>query len=247
MTRVTASGPAAGKDDASEQRNENVTKQTQIRRSPLAGAAFWMLAGVAAVAVPVLVPTAALAQAAKGSQASADFVQALGDKAIATLADPKISKDQAKAVFRDLLNQNFDINTISRFVLGRYWNIATDAQKKEYQAAFEQMIVEVYAERFSQYAGEKFKVGGAQASGANDAVVTSQVLRPGGQPPVNVSWRVRSKDGSHKIIDVIVENVSMSVTQRSEFASVIESNGGRFDALLDALRQRIQSPQQAQK
>lgn len=238
--RVTADGPATGNDDASAKRIDDVTMQTQNRRSPLAAAAFWMLAGVAAVAVPVLAPTAVQAQAAKG-QASADFVQGLGDKAIATLADPKVSKDQAKAVFRDLLNQNFDINTISRFVLGRYWNVATDAQKKEYQTLFEQMIVEVYAERFSQYAGEKFKVGGAQASGDNDAVVSSQVLRPSGQPPVNVSWRVRSKDGSFKIIDVIVENVSMSVTQRSEFASLIESNGGKFEALLEALRQRIQT------
>lgn len=241
--RVTADGPAAGNDDASTKRIDDVTNQTQNRHSPLAGAAFWMLAGVAAVAMPVLVPTAAHAQAAKSTQASADFVQGLGDKAIATLADPKVSKEQAKAVFRDLLNQNFDINTISRFVLGRYWNLATDAQKKEYQTLFEQMIVEVYAERFSQYAGEKFKVGGAQASGENDAVVSSQVLRPNGQPPVNVSWRVRSKDGSSRIIDVIVENVSMSVTQRSEFASLIESNGGKFEALLEALRQRIQTAQ----
>ncbi|WP_292908569.1 phospholipid-binding protein MlaC [Niveispirillum sp.] len=218
-----------------------MNKQTPHRRSPLAGAALLMLAGVAAVAVPVLAPATAIAQNAKNPQAAADFVQSLGDRAIATLADPKVSKDQAKSVFRELLNQNFDINTISRFVLGRYWNAANDTQKKEYQSLFEQMIVEVYAERFSQYAGEKFKVGAAQASGENDAVVTSQVLRPGGQPPVNVSWRVRSKDGGHKIIDVIVENVSMSVTQRSEFASVIESNGGRFDALLEALRQRIQT------
>ncbi|WP_245838361.1 MlaC/ttg2D family ABC transporter substrate-binding protein [Niveispirillum lacus] len=220
-----------------------MNKQTPHRHSPLVGAALLMLAGVAAVAVPVLAPTPAFAQNVKGPQASADFVQSLGDKAIATLADPKISKDQAKAVFRDLLNENFDINTISRFVLGRYWNLANDAQKKEYQGLFEQMIVEVYAERFSQYAGEKFKVTGAQPSGENDAVVTSQVLRPGGQPPVNVSWRVRTRDGNHKIIDVIVENVSMSVTQRSEFASLIESNGGKFEALLEALRQRIQTAQ----
>lgn len=241
MTRITVRDLPADDDADSEQRIQDVNKQTPNRRSPLAGAALLMLAGVAAVTVPVLAPAPAFAQNVKGTQAAADFVQNLGDKAIATLADPKVGKDQAKAVFRDLLNQNFDINTISRFVLGRYWNVATDAQKKEYQGLFEQMIVEVYAERFSQYAGEKFKVGSAQASGENDAVVSSQVLRPGGQPPVNVSWRVRSKDGSYKIIDVIVENVSMSVTQRSEFASLIESNAGKFEALLDALRQRIQT------
>lgn len=225
---------------------DDVTKQTPRRRSPLAGTTLLLLAGMAAIAAPTLAPASAIAQNVKGPQAAAGFVQSLGDRAIATLADPAVSKDKAKAVFRDLLNENFDINTISRFVLGKYWNIATDAQKKEYQTLFEQMIVEVYAERFSQYAGEKFKVGSGQASGQNDAIVASQVLRPSGQPPVNVSWRVRSKDGGHKIIDVIVENVSMSVTQRSEFASLIESNGGRFEALLEALRQRIQAPQPTQ-
>lgn len=217
--------------------------QTPRRRSPLAGAALLILEGMGAVAVPTLASTAAFADTAKVSQASADFVQGLGDKAISTLADPKVSKDQAKVVFRDLLNQNFDINTISRFVLGRYWNVATEPEKKEYQSLFEQMIVEVYAERFSEYGGEKFKVTGAQATSENDAIVTSQVLSPSGQPSVNVSWRVRSKDGKFKIIDVIVENVSMSVTQRSEFSSLIESNGAKFESLLAALRQRIQTAQ----
>lgn len=207
------------------------------RRSPLTAVALWLLAGVATVAVPAMAPPAAQAQATKNPQAAADFVQALGDKAIATLADPKIADDQARDIFRQLLNQNFDIPTISRFVLGRYWNVANDAQKKEYQGLFERMIVEVYAERFNQYAGESFKVAGAQASGENDAIVNSLVLRPEGAP-VNVAWRVRHKDGSFKIIDVIVENVSMSVTQRSEFSSVIDGAGGKFDALLEALRQR---------
>jgi phospholipid transport system substrate-binding protein len=219
------------------QEDLNVNMSNPNRRSPLAGAAMLVMAGVASIAAPMLAPTAAYAQ---NQQQAADFVQSLGDKAIATLADPKVSKPEAKKVFRELLNDNFDINTISRFVLGRYWNIASDDQKKEYQTLFEQMIVEVYAERFSQYAGESFKVGAAQASGGSDAVVTSQVLRPQGAP-VNVSWRVRNRGGSFKIIDVIVENVSMSVTQRSEFASVIQNNGGRFDALLGALRQRIQT------
>lgn len=191
----------------------------------------------------VFTPSAAHAQAA-ASQApakpAADFVQGLGDRAIAVLADPKVNDAQAIEVFRDLLNKNFDVNTIGRFVLGRYWNTATPDQQKEYISLFERMIVDVYAQRFNQYAGETFKVTGAQAEGERDAIVTSQVLRPNG-PPVNVAWRVRNRDGAFKIIDVVVENVSMSVTQRSEFASVIESNGGKFDALLNALRQRTKS------
>lgn len=213
------------------------------RRSLLSGAALMLVAGLGAAIMPVVAAQPAQAQADQGAQAAATFVQSLGDKAIATLADSKVSNEQTKEIFRKLLNDNFDVVTIGRFVLGRYWNTATEPQRKEYMDLFERMIVEVYAERFSQYAGESFKVSGAQPAGQRDAVVVSQVLRPSG-PPVNVAWRVRAKDGEgFKIVDVVVENVSMSQTQRSEFASLIENNGGKFEALLDALRQRINTVQ----
>lgn len=218
--------------------DHDVTNMNKNRRSLLAGAAFLAVAGFGTAIVPAMVATPAYAQAAQGPQAAAGFVQGLGDKVIATIADPNVSDEQSKDVFRQLLNENFDVNTIGRFVLGRYWNSATEPQRKEYMDLFERMIVEVYAERFNQYSGESFKVGSAQAAGSRDAVVSSQVLRPDG-PPVNVAWRVRARDDGFKIVDVVVENVSMSQTQRSEFASVIENNGGKFEALLDALRQRI--------
>lgn len=208
-------------------------KPTHSRRSIL-------MAGLALAATGFVAITPNIAAAQPGAKGAADFVQGLGDRAIAVLADPAVSDSQAVEVFRDLLNKNFDVSTIGRFVLGRYWNTASPEQRDEYMKLFERMIVDVYAQRFNQYAGETFKVTGARPEGERDALVTSQVLRPSG-PPVNVAWRVRSRDGGFKIIDVIVENVSMSVTQRSEFASVIEQNGGRFEALLDALRQRTRT------
>ncbi|QJE74877.1 ABC transporter substrate-binding protein [Aerophototrophica crusticola] len=213
------------------------------RRPLLRPAAGLLMAGLAAFALPATAQQTAPAQVAAQPSAKAptDFVQGLGDKAIATLAQKK-DPAQTKQVFRDLLNQNFDLTTIGRFVVGRYWNTATPEQQQQYMQLFERMIIDVYAERFSQYAGETFKVTGGQSTGERDTLVTSQVVRPNG-PPVNVSWRVRNRDGAFKIVDVLVENVSMSQTQRSEFASVIENNGGRFDALLDALRQRTQTAQ----
>lgn len=202
------------------------------RRYFLRGVLGLAVAGLAAFSLPAMAQTDAKAATA--------FVQGLGDRAIAALADQSVGEAQRKQVFRDLLNENFDVQTIGRFVLGPYWRTATPEQQSEYMELFQKMIVEVYTERFSEYAGEQFKVTGAQPAGSRDAVVLSQVIRPNG-PPVNVSWRVRGKDDGFKIVDVIVENVSMSQTQRSEFSSVIEGNGGRFDALLDALRRRTQT------
>lgn len=208
------------------------------RRTFLRGTLTAIVAGFVVFAVPAFAQAPASVQTE--TKGAVDFVQNLGDRAISTLADKSTNTEQRKQVFRDLLNTNFDIQTIGRFVLGPYWKAATPDQQAEYMDLFQKMIVEVYTERFSEYAGEQFKATGAQPAGTRDAVVLSQVLRPNG-PPVNVSWRVRGKDDGFKIVDVIVENVSMSQTQRSEFASVIESKGGKFDALLQALRQRTQT------
>ena len=202
------------------------------RRSFLHGAFGLLLAGFVAAALPASAQTPAAG--------AAEFVEKLGDRAIETLADTATGVEARKQVFRTLLNENFDVQTIGRFVLGPYWRTATPEQQAEYMDLFQRMIVEVYTERFNEYAGEQFKVIGAQPAGSRDAVVTSQVIRPAGAP-VNVAWRVRGKDDDFKIVDVIVENVSMSQTQRSEFASLIEGNGGRFEALLDALRKRVQT------
>lgn len=180
------------------------------------------------------------AAAQSADQGAAAFIQKLGDETVATFSNKSLSRDQAVQRFRTLLNAGFDVTYIGRWVLGRYWNSASEAQRAEYQKLFEQMIVNTYAERFVEYSGETFKITGTAPAGESDSMVTTQIARPNG-PPVNISWRVRKAASSYKIIDVVVENVSMGVTQRQEFASVIEQNGGRVDALIQALRQKVGS------
>lgn len=166
------------------------------------------------------------------------FVQGLGEKALSILADKSVTKDQANATFKQMLNDNFDLPAIGRFVLGRYWNVATPAEQQEYMQLFNRMVEKIYLDRFGLYSGEGFTVTGTRpdAQGA-DKMVISQVVRPQG-PPVNVEWRVRDTNGKPKIVDVIVEGVSMSVTQRAEFASVIQRGGGSVESLLVMLRER---------
>lgn len=179
----------------------------------------------------------ALAQSI-GDKGAADFINTLGNEAINTFARKDLPRPQALARFRDLLYQGFDVPYISRWVLGKYWNQASPEQQKEYEKLFEQLIVQTYANRFIEYSGETFRIAGTKQVGESDTSVTTQIVRPNG-PPIAVDWRVRRKDNGFKIIDVAVEGVSMGVTQRQEFASVIESNGGNINGLLKALRERV--------
>ena len=178
-----------------------------------------------------------VSSAGSASSPSAKFVQSLGDTALMSLTGKNIPRKTREDRVRKILNDNFDVNAIAKFALGTHWKEASDSQKKEYMSLFEDMIVKTYTTRFEDYSGQTLKVESSEPSGATDHIVTSQVIQKDG-PPVNLQWRVRNKGGSLHVVDVIVEGVSMSVTQRSDFSSVIQGGGGKLDALLAHLRSR---------
>jgi phospholipid transport system substrate-binding protein len=196
-----------------------------------------LLATATMVAVPVSAQSTASAQAPAGDPAQ--FVQDLGNKAMAQLAGKQIPVEEERARFRQLLNESFDVQTIGKFTVGRaYWGQATPQQQQEFLGLYESQVVNAYAKRFQDYSGEQFKVLGEQkdGDGASDTVVNSQILRPNGGPPVSVQWRVRGEQGGPKIVDVVIAGISMAVTDRQQFAAVIERGGGTIQALIDALK-----------
>ncbi len=176
------------------------------------------------------------ARAGNPGDEAGDFITSLADKAIAALTEEGISRDQRVARFRVLLNENFAVRSIGRWVLGRYWRKATYAERSEYMKLFENLIVTTYVDRFERYSGETLTVAKTVVKKAGDVIVFSQITRSQGVKPINVDWRVRVNKGQYKIVDVIVEGISMGQTQRSEFASVIRNNGGNVKGLLAKLR-----------
>jgi phospholipid transport system substrate-binding protein len=178
------------------------------------------------------------------AETPAEFIGMLGSRAIKELTAKDLPQAEREAKFRQLLNEHFDVPAIGRFVLGRYWKVATDEQKAEYLALFEDFIVRSYAVRFRGYSGETFAVKGSSPGPRNATFVHSKVLH-GSAEPVRVDWRVETRGDKNVITDIIVEGVSMSVTQRSEFASVIQGSGGKVEALLDALRNKTISVEQS--
>ena len=173
-----------------------------------------------------------------GKKAEA-FISGLADQAIKAMTMPNVSKPDRVKRFKILLNENFAIKTIARYVIGRYWKRATKTQKEEYLSLFQEMLALSYVNRFSEYAGENLKVIKSSVSNSKDAMVHSQIVRDGTKP-VNVDWQVRSKDNiTFKIVDIKVEGVSLGKTQKSEFSSVIRQNGGKVEGLLAVLRKRV--------
>ncbi len=182
----------------------------------------------------VLAPAPPAAAAADPAAVITD----LGNQALEVLGR-NVNPNDRVARFRQLFSEDFDVPGIARFVLGRYWHVATEQQQQEFVKLFADYIALAYSNRLAEYSGETLRVTGSRPA-PDGSLVSSEILRPNGAPPAKVDWLLNQREGAYKISDVIVEGVSMAVTQRSEFASVIQRNGGQVQGLITALRQKTE-------
>jgi phospholipid transport system substrate-binding protein len=178
------------------------------------------------------------AAAAPSADDARALIQTVGAEVLDVLRDGSLSDQQKFDRLVELLSGPIDLDLVGRLILGRYWRTASDEQRAEYLKLFRAFALGTLASKLHVYKGQDFQITGAKPVSDNDVLVSTNILSNEG-PPLAVDWRLRERDGNGFVaIDVIVEGVSMIVTQRSEFGSVIERQG--FDALLDELRHRIQ-------
>ncbi len=170
------------------------------------------------------------------------FVKTFGDHAISVLTVKNISAAEREGRFRALLHKGFDLKRISRFVLGRYARGAKAESIDEYHRLFEDLIVSNYAARFAEYSGQSFVIGRVtKHKNRRSSVVLSEIRSPAGGPPIRVDWQVENNHEQYKIFDVRIEGVSMGMTQREEFTTVIRNNGGQLESLIAILRKKTKN------
>jgi phospholipid transport system substrate-binding protein len=194
----------------------------------------------------VLVATVAVALPASAvpSDPASQFISNLGNQAIGILSNKSLSTTDRSQQFENIFVTNFDVPAIGKFVLGRYARTATPDQMSTYQGLFKDYVVGTYATRLSSYTGQTLDVVGATPIDNGRTSVKSQINQPGsGQPPIQVDWILTGQGSDYRIVDVVIGGVSMALSQRSEFGSVIQNGGGTIDALIQKLRDQLASIQ----
>jgi len=161
-----------------------------------------------------------------------------------------INKDEKlvtrKEKFRSEIQNHFALQSIGRFILARYWRRLNETQQKEYLQLFEDAVIENYAAQFNDYNNEKLVIKSSRETTDGGIVVKSDIRRPGKGEPLHIDWKVFNTKRGPKVLDVVVNNVSMSITLRNEYASAIQNRGG-IEGFLDYLREKIRNDQANQK
>jgi phospholipid transport system substrate-binding protein len=168
-----------------------------------------------------------------------EFIQQLGNEAVQLLSNKQLPLAQREAKIRKLLRGNFDFKTIGQFVLGKSWRTASPEQRADYLSLFSEFVLRTYARRIGGYANDAFTITSATPLGRRDAIIVTAIAQPAG-PAIRAGWRVRNNGGNdYKIIDVMVEKVSMAATQRSEYDAIVRQRG--VDGLIEMLRAKVGS------
>lgn len=166
-----------------------------------------------------------------------NFITTLGNNIIGILVSKKAPLPERKEKFRQILRDYFDIPEIGKFVLARHWKRATDSQKEEYLALFENAIVDNYAAQFDNYHNETLEVQNVREDSDQGIMVMSIIKRQTGAPPLKIDWKIFQTKKGLRVYDIIVNGVSMSITQRSEYAGIVSQNGGQIEGLLKLMRE----------
>ncbi len=168
------------------------------------------------------------------------MVENLTQEGIEKIINSTSSQEEKNKVFKQLFTENLDLDFIGKYVLGRYWRSATVAQQKEFINLYKEFNVQTWSKRFDEFKGKEFVFKGVNsANNPNQVFVITEVPVDNGGKPIDVKWRVNNKKGELKIIDIIIENVSLAQTARNEYTSYIAKSPDGIEGLLKNLRIKV--------
>ena len=168
-----------------------------------------------------------------------NFIKNVTQQGIEELVNSNVAAAQKNARFTKLFNQDLDLDFIGKFVLGRYWRTATPQQRKDFIDVYRKLNIQTWSARFDEFKGKHFEFLGTETSKSADQIfVNTQVPMEEGAP-AQVKWRVKETNGQMRIVDIIIENVSLAQTSRSEYTSYIQKSPNGIDDLIADLRSKL--------
>jgi phospholipid transport system substrate-binding protein len=166
------------------------------------------------------------------------FVDGVGQRVIEVIDSKGKSDSQKEEELRQMFLDNVDLEWISNFALGSGLRNATPDQRNRYMKAYKKYMLAIYTQNFSEYTGSKYNITEVRDDGDGQFVVMMQIKTPKpNQPETDAGYRILAdKNGKFRIIDIIVEGVSLMTTQRSEFGSVMRQSG--MEGLIKAMENK---------
>lgn len=162
-----------------------------------------------------------------------EVVEATVDQVLEILGDETLGTESRRARIEAIAFDVFDFTTMSKLTLARAWRKLDDDQKRAFVGEFKAHLSRTYGSRLDRYRQEDVEIVGVREEPRGDVTVLTRVQ--GGQfDDVEMSYRLRHRRERWRVIDVVIEGISLVANFRSQFKEVMSKGG--FDRLLEELR-----------
>ncbi len=175
---------------------------------------------------------------ASGAEA---FVKNVTNDGIENIINANISQKEKDTRFEKLFNNALDLDFIGKFVLGRAWRTATPQQRKDFISTYRELNIKTWSKRFDEFKGKNFIFKGTTPSNSPNQIFVNTTVPMDQGEPAKVVWRVKQNGSQFKVVDIIIENVSLAITARNEYAGFIKNNAGGIDALIKDLQNKVKT------
>jgi len=170
-----------------------------------------------------------------------DTVQANVNKVFEVLRDPKLKAAAAKEIKKEKLRAiytgMFDEVELAKRTLARNWNKLDDAQRQEFVQLFHQVLEKAYVDKILSYTNEKVVFYKENMISQNQVEVQTKIITSSKEIPI--AYRTILVNGTWKVYDVVIENVSLVMNYRTQFNEILAKN--TRDQLLDILRKKVKA------
>lgn len=192
----------------------------------------------------VLAIACALSTSARAADPETDgraIIQSMGEAVLATL---RAGADKAtrESRFGEMYRRNFDNAGLAAWAAGRAFTAAPFEQRQQYLQVFETYVVKAYAALLQQYKGERLRVDKSESDGRY-IIVISNLVPPDPLDPreIEMRWRLHMVGGRLLVTDVVIDKISMALTEKRAFTNWIQERGGTLEGLMGKLREKIAS------
>lgn len=174
-----------------------------------------------------------------------DFMNELSQEVIEKGIQGTRTTDEREAFIHEKFTKILDLKAIGQFVLGTYWKKADETQRNDFLNAFTELLTKTWSDRFGMYSGQEVVFSGTRnAQQKNQLYVDSSIP---GNPPIEIIWRIRPKDKGYVIIDIVIEDVSMAMSYRSEYTTFLQQHQGNLQILIDELKNKAENFKYSEK
>lgn len=184
--------------------------------------------------------SAAVAKNSVDSVDAENFIKKITREGLVELINSTAPQKEKDEKFKELFNEALDLDFIGQFVLGRYWKTANKQQKTDFISVYRELNVKTWSKRFDDFKGKEFVFQGTSPSNSpNQLFVDSSVEMDANSKPISVVWRVKQNGDNFKVVDIIIENVSLAITARNEYSAFIKNSPQGVDGLINSLKEKV--------